>query len=56
MDDDIRREIGVAKGKAEEVFAEMGGTGTGEGDKEIGITFEQFLGFFSTRQDLATLF
>lgn len=52
MDDDIRREIGVAKGKAEEVFEQMGG----DGQENVGITFEQFLHYFSTKQDLATLF
>lgn len=49
LDDEIRREMGVAKGKAEEVFAEMDDDGSGS------ITFEEFCKYFSTKTDLAGL-
>lgn len=49
MDDEVRREMGVGKDKAEAVFAEMDEDGSGE------IRLEEFKSFFSTKMDLAAL-
>ena len=45
----VRREIGVAKGKAEEVFASM------DSNKSGAITFEEFRNYFSTKQELSSV-
>jgi len=49
MDDDVRREMGVGKDKAEAVFAEMDEDGSGC------IGWEEFKAYFSTKTDLAGL-
>jgi len=48
-DDEIRREMGVPKEKAETVFEEMANKETTQ------ILWPDFLKYFSTKQDLATL-
>lgn len=48
-DDEVRREMGVAKNKAEEVFAEMDDDGSGS------IEWPEFVAYFSTKTDLAGL-
>jgi len=48
-DDDIRREMGVAKDKAEDIFAQM------DDDDSGSISWEEFKDFFCTKADLATL-
>merc|ERR1711988_858383 len=45
-DDDIRREMGVAKESAEKVFGEM------DDDDSGSISWEEFAQYFSTKQDL----
>lgn len=49
LDDEVRREMGVAKGTAEEVFAKMDETGDGK------IFWSDFKNYFSTKTDLASL-
>jgi len=49
LDDEVRREMGVAKGTAEEVFAKMDENGDGQ------ILWEDFKHYFSTKTDLANL-
>lgn len=49
MDDEVRREMGVPKGDAEKVFAQMDDDGSGS------IMWEEFHQYFCTKQDLGGL-
>lgn len=48
-DDDVRREMGVAKESAESIFSKMDDDGSG------GISWLEFKEYFSTKQDLSEL-
>jgi len=62
-DDEVRREMGVSEEKAQEFFLANGQDNNGDDvdDKreqnldKLSINWEQFLAYFSTKQDLANL-